>query len=121
MNRRDGAIAIGAAVEGDLEFARHRVGEALAQKRVGNLPGVRPHIENFMARQARVGAGSHVADGVVAGFAARHADVVQHVHRIGEGGERHEVELHVLARGEVTFAAAAEIGNVGEALQSARP
>ena len=42
---------------------------------------------------------------------------MQHVHCVGELLKRHEMELHVLARGEVAFAAAAEIADIGKALE----
>ncbi len=116
MDSGDGAIGIGAAVEADFELARHGVREALAQEGVSNLAGIRAHIENFVAGEAGVRAGRDVADGVEAGFAAGHAHVLQHVHGVGKAGERHEVELHVLARGEVATGAGAEIGDVGKAV-----
>ena len=48
----------------------------------------------------------HVADGVVAGFARGQPDIGQQMQQVRNLRQRHKVKLHVLAGGQVAFAAA---------------
>src|ERR1035441_5982272 len=99
------AIVAAATVERDLELARQIAGEILSQKRVADSLGVGPYVEDLVAAQARQRAGGDVAHGVVAGFAIGESGVGQQVHDVGHLGQGHEVILHVLAGGDVAFAA----------------
>ena len=114
------AIARGAAVERELELARQVAGEILAQKRVSQSLGVGAHVEDLVVGDAGPGAGGDVAHRVVAGFAIGQAGVGQHVHEIGHPVQRDEVELHVLAGGEVAPAAAELVGDAGKLVRSGR-
>ncbi len=114
------AILVAASIERDLEFARQVLREVLAQHRVGQLLRVGAHVEDFVARDAAPDAGGDVADGIEAGFANGESGIVQHVHQVGGARERHEVILHVLARGDVAFAAGELVGDVAELLELAR-
>jgi hypothetical protein len=55
VDRARDAILPGAAIEGDLEFARQIAGEVLAQKGVRHLLRVGAHVENFVAGDAAHG------------------------------------------------------------------
>ena len=90
--------------------------EVLAQERVGEALRVGTHVEDFVVRECRPTGSGHVADGVEAGLAIGQADVGQHVHQVGHARQRDEVILHVLAGGEVAFAAAELVGDAAELL-----
>ena len=47
------AILVGAAIEGDFEFARQVAGEVLAQEGVGDALGVGADVEDFVAARCR--------------------------------------------------------------------
>ena len=111
------AILCAAAVEGDLELARHGVGELLAQEGVRDLLHVGDHVENFVARQAGIRRCGDVAHRVEAGFARRQAVVGQPVHEVRNPRQGNEMVLQVLARGEMTFACRIFVGNGGQSVQ----
>ncbi|SPE37158.1 hypothetical protein SBA3_260014 [Candidatus Sulfopaludibacter sp. SbA3] len=117
VHRPHDAIAAGTAIERDLEFARQVAGQVLAEKGVGHALGVGAHIENFVVRDPRLGAGGDVTHGVVAGLAIGQAGVGEHVHEVWHAHQRHEVILDVLPRGEVALAAAELVGDTAELLQ----
>ena len=114
------AIFVGAAIEGDLEFARQVAGEVLAEEGVGEALGVGADVEDFVLREPGPGAGGDVADRVVAGFAIGEADVGEEVHEVGDLGEGDEVILDVLAGGEVAAAAAEFVGDARELIHLLR-
>ena len=110
------AILVAAAVEREFEFARQIAGQILAQERVGQPLRVGTHVEDFVLRDARPGAGGHVADRVVAGLAIGEPDIGQQVHQVGHAVERHEVILDILAGGEVAASAAELVGDARQLL-----
>ena len=77
-------------------------------------------VEGGAVAHAGERARGHVAHGAAACFAHRQADLVEALHRLGHAGQRHEVELHVLARGDVAEAARVFVGDVGEAIDLRR-
>ena len=111
---RGGDAIFGAAGKRDLELARQAVGQLLVQKRQRQPPGVGLHIEGLLGMNAGQRARRDVADRVVAGFARGQADIGQQMQGVGNLRQRHKVKLHVLARGEVAFAAGALVGDGGQ-------
>ena len=83
------------------EVARHRL-------------GVRRDVEDFVVRDAGVGARGDVADGVAARLARGHAHVGQVAHRQLRVLQQHEVVLDVLPGGDVAEAARIPGRNVGK-------
>ena len=90
-----------AAREVDLELAGEALGDRVAEEEVGD--GLRPrrdveHLERAGAGEVAAG---DVADGVAAGLAAGEADRAEEAEHLGDVAQLDEVELHVLAGGEV--------------------
>ena len=108
------AVVPGAAVEGDLEFARQVAGEVLAKEGVGDALRVGAHVEDFVGGKASPGACGDVADRVVAGLPVGEPDIGEQVHEVGDALQGDEVILDVLAGGEVALAAAELVGDAGE-------
>ncbi len=73
----------------------------MAQEIPGHRLGIWGDVENLAFCNTRVRAGSDVPNGVAAGFARRQSRVGKSAHRVLDLGERHEMELHVLSRGDV--------------------
>jgi hypothetical protein len=109
-------VIMRAALKGNLEFARHAVGEILAQEGESNLLSVGTHIEEFIVSETRFGAGSDVANGVETSFARGHARIGKTMHQVGHIGKRNEVVLQILAGGQMAAAAGEFVGNGGEGL-----
>src|SRR5262249_16409596 len=114
VERGADAVVAAAAAEGDLELAREGRAERSAQKVPGDGFGVRRAVERLQRGCARVRAGGDVADGVAARLARGES-------RVGERGQRRarvveldEVELHVLAGGDVAAAGRVLLRDVGE-------
>ena len=107
----------GAAGEVDLELARHPLRDRVAQEEVLGGLGPRADVEHLVGARAGEVAAHHVAHGVAAGLTAGEADR-REVAQCGGGVlELHEVELGVLAGGEVAPAAGVGLGDVGEHLE----
>ena len=71
-------------------------------------------VEHLVGAGAGEVAALHVADGVAAGLAGGEAHRGEVAHRRGHPLERHEVELQVLAGGDVAPAPGVLVGDVGE-------
>ena len=107
----------GAAGEVDLELAGEPLRQGIAQEE--RLRRLRPRadVEHLVgARAGKVTTGD-VADGVAARLAAGEADRREQAQRLADLLELHEVELHVLAGGEVAPAARVGLGEVAEHLE----
>src|SRR6202043_4140040 len=91
----------GAAGEVDLELAGEPLRDRVAEEQVGGGLGPRGDVEHLeRARPGEVTAGA-VADGVAAGLAAGQPDRGERAEHLAHPLEGDEVELDVLAGGEV--------------------
>ncbi len=84
------------------------------QKRKRQAAGIRLHVERLFGMNAGQRTRGHVANGVVTGLARGQPDVGQQVQQIRHLPQRHEVELHVLARGKVSLAAGVVVSDFGK-------
>ncbi len=89
----------------------------MAQEVARQRLGVRRHVEGFVCRDAAVRAGRDVADGVAAGLARREPGFGQPAHGRLDVVQLQEVELHVLAGGDVAEAARVRGGHVGQRVE----
>ena len=96
----------GAAREVDLELAGHALRDGVAEEEVLGGLGPRADVEHLVGARAGEVAPRHVADGVAAGLAAGEADRREQPQRLRGVLQLHEVELGVLAGGEVAPARA---------------
>ena len=106
-----------AAGEVDLELAGEALGDRVAEEQVGDRLGPRRDVEHLERAGAGEVAAGDVADGVAAGLAAGEADGGEEAEHFGDVPQLHEVELHVLAGGEVTPAAGVLGGDGAEHLE----
>ena len=106
-----------AAGEVDLELAGQALRVRVAQQPVGGRLGPRRDVELLLRARAGEVAAHDVADGVAARLARGQADRRQQAQDLGRLLELDEVELHVLAGGEVAPAAGVGLGDVGERLE----
>ena len=107
----------GAAREVDLELAGQALRDRVAQEQVLRGLGPRADVEHLVGARAGEVAAGDVADGVAARFAAREPDRREQPEHLGGLLELDEVELHVLAGGEVTPATRVGLGDVAEHLE----
>ena len=107
----------GAAGEVDLELAGQPLGDRVAEEEVLDRLGPRADVEHLVGARAGEVAAGHVADGVAARLPAGEADRRQESQHLGRLLELHEVELHVLAGGEVAPAPRVGLGDVAEHLE----
>ena len=91
----------GAAGEVDLELAGQALGERVAQEVLEGRLGPRADVEHLERAGAGEVAALHVAHGVAAGLAGGEPDRRQVAHHRGDPLEVDEVELDVLAGGDV--------------------
>ena len=118
VNAGDGAIAVVlASGKSDLEFARQIIEIGMPQQEAGNAQGIGRNVESFRGADAGNGAGGDVAHGIEAGFARGQAGLGEYAHGLRHVCELHEMELHVLARGQVAAAGRVVIRNFGEGEQ----
>ena len=111
---RRGHVILRAPLEGDLELARQRRAQTVAQQEPRQRFGVRRHVESLPGRGARVRAGGDVAHRVAAGLARRDARVGEPAHRVFHVVQLHEVELDVLPGRDVAEPARVPLADVGE-------
>ena len=106
-----------AAGEVDLELAGQPLAVRVAEQEVGG--GLRPRrdVEHLLRARAGEVAAHDVAHGVAARLARRQADRRHQAQDLGRLLERDEVELHVLAGGEVAPAAGVVVGDVRERVE----
>ena len=110
-----GLAAVGlAAREVDLELAGQALGEGVAQEVLEGGLGPRADVERLVGAGAGEVAAHHVADGVAARLAGREPDRGQQAHDLGDLLELHEVDLEVLAGGDVAPPPRVRLGDVGE-------
>ena len=107
----------GAAGEVDLELAGQALRDRVAQEEVLGGLGPRADVEHLVGARAGEVAAGHVAHGVAARLAAGEPDRREEAQHLGDVLELHEVELHVLAGGEVAPAARVGLGDVAEHLE----
>ena len=107
MDGGDGGVGL-AAGEVDLELAGQELGDGVAHPVADEGAGVGRGIEDFVLGDAGPGVGGDVAHGVAAGFARGESDGTQDAEHVGHLVERDEVDLDVLARGDVALAQGGE-------------
>ena len=107
----------GAAREVDLELAGQALRVRVAEQPAGRRFRPRRDVELLLRARAGEVAAHDVADGVAAGLAGGEADRRQQAQDLGRLLELHEVELHVLAGGEVAPAPRVRLGDVGARLE----
>ena len=110
-------VIVTAAFERDLELARQRRAQGMTQQESGQRLGIRRDVEAFVGRDAGEGAGGDVAYRVTARFPGRQADVGQLTHRQFDIVELDEMELNILAGGDVTEAARIFLTDIGERVE----
>ena len=115
-----GDVIRGAAFERDLELARQRRAERMAEQETGERLGVGRDIEALVGGDARVRAGRDVANRVAARLPRGHAGIGEAVHRQLDVVQLDEVELDVLPRGDVPEPARVTLADVGERLELVR-
>ena len=114
------AVVPAASAEGDLELAGQRRGERPAQQVPRHRLGIGRAVERFQRRGAGIGTGGHVADGVAARLAGGESGIGEHSQRIVGFRQVHEVELHVLPRGDVPAADGVPLRDVSQRAQLRR-
>ena len=107
---------VAAAAERDLELARQRLADRVAQKVARDRLAVGRHVEGGAVAHSGERARRHVAHGAAARLARGQPDLIELGHRLGHARQRNEVELHVLPRRDVAEAARVFVGDVGEPL-----
>ena len=103
-----------AAGERDLELAAEILRVGMAEQKAHGRLRVGRDVERLVAAHAGERAGGDVAHRVAAGFARRDADRGQAPHDVRRVLDVDEVELEVLARGDVADAVGVLLGEVGE-------
>ncbi len=109
------AIAL-AVADRDLELPRQREVQRVEEKVVVDQLDVGRDVEGLVGEQAGVRAPGDVANAVRAGAAGRDADPVQATVHGADLGDRHPVNLDVLARRQVRDAASVRVGDVVQAI-----
>ena len=105
--------AVGAAArEVHLELARQTLTQWVANEVTERGIGPSGDIEVFVRARTSEMAGHHVAHGVATRLAAGEPDCCELTHEFGNPSELNEVDLHVLAGGDVTPAAREVLGEV---------
>jgi hypothetical protein len=103
--------------EVDLELA----GQALRQRIAHEVPvgrlGPRRDVEHLVRAGTRQVAALDVADGVAARLTRREPHGAEQPHQLGHALEAHEVELHVLAGGDVAPAPRVPVRDVGHEIE----
>ena len=119
VNGGQGAV-VAAAGEGDLELSGQALVERIAQQVQCDGFRVRRHVEHLALADSRQVAGGHVAHRVGAGFTGRDADFGEPAHDGAHVLEQGEMELDVLARGNVADSGGVGVGHLGDATQLIR-
>ena len=114
MESNETAGFVRAAGERDLEFAAEILRVGMAQHEVRDGFRVGRDVKSLRAADAGDGAGGHVANGIAAGFAGGDADRGEAAHERGRVFNVNEVELDVLAGGDVGDAVGVFFAEVGE-------
>ena len=117
VDRGDGGVGL-ATGEVDLELARQELGDGVAHPVADEGAGVGRGVEDFILGDPGPGVGCDIADGVAAGFTRGESDLAQHAQHVGHLVERDEVDLDVLARGDVALAQWGKgLTDLGEAVE----
>src|SRR5581483_1750989 len=111
------ASLFGAAGKRNLELAAELLGVGVADQMPGERMGVGRHIEGFGAADAGDGAAGDVAETVAAGFARGDSDGSETPHDGGRVFDVDEVELDILARGDVGDSIGVFLGQFGECFE----
>ena len=113
-----GLTAVGhAAREVDLELAGQALGVRVVQEVAEGGLGPRADVEHLVGAGPGQVAAHHVADRVPAGLPGGQAHLGQVPQQVGDPLQLHEVELDVLAGGQVAPAPAVAVGDVGQPLE----
>ena len=96
-------VVVAAAGEGGLPLARERLRVLVADEVTGVGREVRRDVERLLQLHAREGIAGDVADGVAARLAGDEARVAEDAHDVRGVGELDEVDLQVLAGGDVAL------------------
>ena len=113
-------VIAGAAFERDLELARQRRAQPVPQQEAGQRFRVGGHVEGLVGGDAGELAGGDVAHRVAARLAGGEAGVGEPPHRRLDVVQLDEVDLDVLAGGDVTEAARVALGDVGQHVELGR-
>ena len=111
---------VAAAGERDLELAAEVLRVGVAEQEIRRRLGVGRDVERLRAADAGDRASRDVADRVAAGLAGGDADGGQAAHDGGRVFDVDEVELEVLARGDVGDRVGVFLGELGQHFQLAR-
>lgn len=113
-------VVLGAPFEGDLELARQRRRQGVPQEVPGQRIGERGDVKELALGHTGVRAAGDVAHRVPAGFARGDTDIGEELHRQLHIVQFHEMELDVLACGDVAKAARIGLGHRREGVQLAQ-
>lgn len=117
VHHHERAGLVGAAGEGDLELAPEVLAVGVAEQEPGEGVGVGGHVERLGVADAGQGAPGHVAHRVAAGLAGGDAHRGQPAHDRRRVVQVHEVQLHVLAGGDVEDGVRVLLGHLGQHLE----
>ena len=120
MHVRQAAGVVGAARERDLELAAEVLRVLVAEQEVGESARVGRDVEGLVGADAGERAGRDVAHGVAARLARGDADGGEATHQRRRVFDVDEVELEVLARGDVEDRVRVLLGEVGQHLELRR-
>lgn len=116
---RGARVVLRATLEGDLELARERRRQRVPQEIPGQRIGERGDVKELVLGYTSVRAAGDVAHRVPAGFARGDPDVGEELHRQLHVVQLHEMELDVLARGDVAKATRVALGDRREGVWAA--
>ena len=103
--------------EVDLELPGQPLGVGVAEQVPEGGLGPGPDVEHLEGAGAGQVAAGHVADRVAARLPGGEPDLGHLPHEVGDPGQLHEVELEVLAGGDVAPAPGVLDGQVGQLLE----
>ena len=113
-------VVLPTALEGDLELARQGLPERVPEEVAGEGLGVGRDVEELVLRHPSVRASHHVPHRVAPRARGRQSGLGELAHRRLEVGRFHEVELDVLAGGDVEAATREAPGHLGKGAELAR-
>ena len=109
---RGADVIVGAALERDLELARQRRAQRMTQQVARQRLGVRGDVERLVGGDPRIRARRDVPHRVAAGLARGQPDVGETTHHELDVVQLQEVQLNVLARGDVAESARVALGDL---------
>ena len=116
VDRRSDVI-LGAAFKGNLELAWKHRAQRMPEQITRQCLGVGRDVEGFVARDAGIRARGDIPHRIAARFARRHAGSGELAHRRFGIVQLDEMQLDVLARGDVTEATRVALGDAGDRIE----